>query len=67
MANSMTFYSPDLSPFVRRLRGAGVAVFGAKYAKELSTASGCGTDASGPDCVDATLYSASVVVPTEPV
>ena len=26
MANSMTFYSPDLTPFVRRLRGEGACV-----------------------------------------
>ena len=47
MANSMTFYTPDLTPFVRKLRARGVPVLAATY-----------TDASG-----ATVYSASVVLP----
>ena len=50
-----TFYAPDLTPFVRRLRGAGVPLFAASYASALDTID------SRVD--DITLFSASVVVP----
>ena len=54
MWNSMTFYSPDLTPFVRGLVGAGVPVFGASYNHTLG---------AGYIGEEVALYSASVVVP----
>ena len=51
MWNSMTFYAPDLTPFVRGLVGAGVPVFGASYNHTL------GAGYIGEEVV---LYSASV-------
>ena len=63
MANSMTFYSPDLSPFVRRLRGAGVPVFAAKYDQNLGTCDDDDANDNSSACANVTLYSASVVVP----
>ena len=55
----MTFYAPDLSPFVRGLRGGGVPIFAASYAhaETVSKESGATTTVMG------TVYSASVVVP----
>ena len=55
MFNSQTFYSPDLTPFVRRLRGAGVPVFAARYERRVADI------ADRED--DATVFSASVVLP----
>ncbi len=51
--NALTFYSPDLTPFVRRLRGGGVPMFAASYAAPRA----------GADDDDATLYSVVAVVP----
>ena len=51
--NALTFYSPDLTPFVRRLRGGGVPMFASSYAVARA----------GGDDDDGTLYSVVVVVP----
>ena len=56
MWNSQTFYAPDLTPFVRRLRGARVPMLCASYDGAL-------TPISGRFANSVTLYSASVVVP----
>ena len=54
--NSITFYSPDLTPFVRKLTARGVPVFCAAYNRSL--------ERDDDDLVgDVPLYSASVVVP----
>ena len=58
MWNSMTFYAPDLTPFVRGLRGAGVPVFGARYNHSFEDC-----DGASIACRDVLVYSASVVVP----
>ena len=55
MANSLTFYAPDLTPFVRRLRGARVPIFAGSYNHTLKI---CRFH-----CEAVRLYSASVVVP----
>ena len=61
MANSMTFYAPDLTPFVRGLRGADVPIFAAKYRHTLNGAFCDDGESAGCEAVE--FYSASVVVP----
>ena len=50
-----TFYAPDLTPFVRQLRGDGVPLFAAAYNHSLKI---CSTR-----CEKVLVYSASVVMP----
>ena len=38
MANSITFYAPDLTPFVRALRGGGVATYNSWYYHSIEVA-----------------------------
>ena len=58
--NSMTFYVPDLTPFVRGLRGAGVPMLTASYeVEQLATTT---QGAPGGDA-KVSLYSATVIVP----
>ena len=59
MSNRMTFYAPDLSPFVRGLRGGGVPTFNAVYEHTLDVDGDHPKGSSGK----VRVYSCSVVVP----
>ena len=59
MSNRMTFYAPDLSPFVRGLRGGGVPTFNAVYEHTLDVDGNHPKGSSGK----VRVYSCSVVVP----
>ena len=55
MANSMTFYTPDLTPFARKMRARGVPTLSVTY-EHVAT-----TEDAHADMVP--LYSVSAVVP----
>jgi hypothetical protein len=61
MANSQTFYAPDLSPFVRKLRGKGVPMLTVVY-NHSKSGYDLG-DAPVKPSLAVELYSVSVVVP----